>query len=116
MSEQDCLFCKIVSGDIPADIIYESDSAIAFCDINPQAPTHVLVIPRKHIATINDLEESDKETVGSLYLAAKEIARDEGIADDGYRAVMNCNAGAGQTVFHIHLHVLGGRSLTWPPG
>ena len=88
----------------------------AFRDINPQAPTHVLVIPRKHIATINDLGESDMDTVGSLYLAAKEIARNEGIADDGYRAVMNCNAGAGQTVFHIHLHVLGGRPLTWPPG
>ena len=116
MSDQDCLFCKIISGDIPADIVYESDSAIAFRDINPQAPTHVLVIPRKHIATINDLNESDKDTVGNLYLAAKEIAQGEGIADDGYRAVMNCNAGAGQTVFHIHLHVLGGRSLTWPPG
>lgn len=116
MSEQDCLFCKIIAGDIPADIVYESDSAIAFRDINPQAPTHVLVIPRNHIATINDLDESDKDVVGSLYLAAKEIAAQEGIADEGYRAVMNCNAGAGQTVFHIHLHVLGGRQLTWPPG
>lgn len=116
MSEQDCLFCKIIAGDIPADIVYQSDSAIAFRDINPQAPTHVLVIPRKHIATINDLGASDMDAVGGLYLAAKEIARQEGIADDGYRAVMNCNAGAGQTVFHIHLHVLGGRPLTWPPG
>ena len=116
MSEQDCLFCKIIAGDIPADIVYESDSAIAFRDINPQAPTHVLVIPRTHIATINDLDESDKDVVGSLYLAAREIAAQEGIADEGYRAVMNCNAGAGQTVFHIHLHVLGGRLLTWPPG
>jgi histidine triad (HIT) family protein len=116
MSEQDCLFCKIIAGDIPADIVYESDSAIAFRDINPQAPTHVLVIPCNHIATINDLNESDKDVVGSLYLAAKEIAAQEGIADEGYRAVMNCNAGAGQTVFHIHLHVLGGRQLTWPPG
>ena len=116
MSEQDCLFCKIIAGDIPADIVYESDDAIAFRDINPQAPTHVLVIPRKHIATINDLAESDREIVGSLYMAAKEIAAEEGMAEDGYRAVMNCNAGAGQTVFHIHLHVLGGRQLTWPPG
>jgi histidine triad (HIT) family protein len=116
MSEQDCLFCKIVAGDIPADIIFESDSALAFRDINPQAPTHVLVIPRKHIATINDLDEADRETVGDLYLAAKDIARQEGMAEEGYRAVMNCNAGAGQTVFHVHLHVLGGRPLTWPPG
>ena len=116
MSEQDCLFCKIVAGDIPADIIFDSDTAIAFRDINPQAPTHVLVIPRKHIATINDLDEADRETVGDLYLAARDIARQEGIAEEGYRAVMNCNAGAGQTVFHIHLHILGGRPLTWPPG
>ena len=115
MSE-DCLFCKIVAGDIPADIIYESESAIAFRDINPQAPTHVLVIPRQHIATINDLDEADRSLVGDLYLAAQQIAAEEGIADSGYRAVMNCNEGAGQSVFHIHLHVLGGRALTWPPG
>ena len=116
MSEQDCLFCKILNGDIPADIVYESDSAIAFRDVSPQAPTHVLVIPRKHIATINDLGEDDQEIVGSLYLAAKDIARAEGLSDEGYRAVMNCNEGAGQSVFHIHLHVLGGRVLSWPPG
>jgi len=112
----DCLFCKIVAGEIPADIIYESDTALAFRDINPQAPMHVLVIPRKHIATINDIEDEDQGVVGSLYSAAREIAANEGIADAGYRAVMNCNEGAGQTVFHIHLHVLGGRQLTWPPG
>ena len=116
MSEQDCLFCKVLNGDIPADIVYESDSAIAFRDINPQAPTHVLVIPRKHVATINDLGEEDQEIVGSLYLAAKDIARAEGLSDEGYRVVMNCNEGAGQSVFHIHLHVLGGRALGWPPG
>lgn len=116
MSEQDCLFCKVLNGDIPADIVYESDSAIAFRDINPQAPTHVLVIPRKHVATINDLDEEDQEIVGSLYLAAKDIARAEGLSDEGYRVVMNCNEGAGQSVFHIHLHVLGGRALSWPPG
>jgi len=109
MSEHDCLFCKILNGEIPADIVYESDSAIAFRDINAQAPTHVLIIPRKHIATINDLDDEDQEVVGSLYLAAKDIARAEGISDEGYRAVMNCNEGAGQSVFHIHLHVLGGR-------
>ena len=116
MSEQDCLFCSILNGDMPADIVYESDAAIAFRDINPQAPTHVVVIPRKHVATINDLNEEDREIVGSLYLAAKDIARAEGISDEGYRTVMNCNEAAGQSVFHIHLHVLGGRALGWPPG
>ena len=116
MSSADCLFCKIVAGDIPAEIIYESESAIAFRDINPQAPTHVLIIPRQHIATINDLDDGDGATVGHLFKAAKVIAAAEGFADDGYRVVMNCNEAAGQTVFHIHLHLLGGRPLTWPPG
>ena len=116
MSNSDCLFCKILDGDIPADIVHETSSTIAFRDINPQAPTHVLIIPRRHIATINDLDSDDRELVGDLYVAAKEIAAAEGIAEDGYRAVMNCNAGAGQSVFHIHLHVLGGRGLDWPPG
>ena len=112
----DCLFCKILDGEIPADIVYESDTAIAFRDINPQAPTHVLIIPRKHIATINDIEEADQGLVGSLYTAAREIAREEGYAESGYRAVMNCNEDAGQTVFHIHLHLLAGRPMGWPPG
>jgi len=112
----DCLFCKILAGEIPADLVYESDTAVGFRDVNPQAPTHVLVIPRKHIATINDIEPDDQEILGSLYTAAREIAADAGIAEKGYRAVMNCNEGAGQSVFHIHLHVLGGRVLVWPPG
>ncbi len=112
----DCLFCKILAGEIPAELVYESDTAVAFRDISPQAPTHVLVIPRKHIATINDITPEDEAIVGSLYTAAREIAAAEGIADDGYRAVMNCNEGAGQSVFHIHLHVLGGRPMNWPPG
>ncbi len=116
MSESDCLFCKILAGDIPADIVYESETAIAFRDINPKAPTHVLIIPRKHIATINDIGAGDEAVIGSLYSAAREIAKAEGIAEEGYRAVMNCNEAAGQTVFHIHLHLLGGRSLSWPPG
>lgn len=116
MNSADCLFCKIVAGDIPAEIIYESESTIAFRDINPQAPTHALIIPRQHIATINDLDEGDEATVGDLYLAAKVIAAAEGIADDGYRVVMNCNEAAGQAVFHIHLHLVGGRTLGWPPG
>ena len=116
MDSSDCLFCKILAGDIPADIIFESDDAIAFRDINPQAPTHALIIPRKHVATINDLGEGDEALVGNLFLAAKSIAADEGIAAAGYRVVMNCNAAAGQTVFHLHLHLLGGRALAWPPG
>ena len=115
-SNSDCLFCKILAGEIPADTIYVSETAIAFRDINPQAPTHVLIIPRKHIATINDIDSGDQAIVGSLYSAAREIAAAEGIADEGYRAVMNCNAAAGQTVFHIHLHLLGGRAMGWPPG
>jgi histidine triad (HIT) family protein len=116
MKSADCLFCKIVAGDIPAEIIYESESAIGFRDVNPQAPTHVLIIPREHIATINDLNAGHETIVGNLYTAAKTIAADEGLADDGYRVVMNCNEAAGQTVLHIHLHLLGGRSLGWPPG
>ena len=112
----DCLFCKILDGDIPADIIFESATAIAFRDINPQAPTHVLIIPRQHISTINDISEADQSLVGSLFTAAREIAVSEGLSDDGYRVVMNCNEAAGQTVFHIHLHLLGGRSFNWPPG
>jgi histidine triad (HIT) family protein len=116
MTDTDCLFCRIVSGEINADVIYENDQVIAFRDINPQAPTHVLVIPRKHIATVNELEDVDRDIAGALHLAARDIAKQEGIAEDGFRTVMNCNSAAGQTVFHIHLHVLGGRELGWPPG
>lgn len=116
MTDPDCLFCKIVSGDINADVIYENDDVLAFRDINPQAPTHVLVIPRRHIATINELQDSDRIIAGALQLAARDIAKQEGIAEDGFRIVMNCNSAAGQTVFHIHLHVLGGREMGWPPG
>ena len=116
MTASDCLFCRILEGEIPADVIYESDSALAFRDINPQAPTHVLIIPRRHITTINDLSAGDQELVGSLFIAAKEVARQEGLAEDGYRTVMNCGEGAGQSIFHIHLHLLGGRFLNWPPG
>lgn len=116
ISDTDCLFCKFVSGEIKADNVYETDTVLAFRDINPKAPTHVLIIPRKHIATINDLTETDAEAVGELYLAAKEIAKAEGVSDEGYRVVMNCNAAAGQTVFHLHLHLLGGRVFAWPPG
>lgn len=116
MTDKDCLFCQIASGDIDADIVLENDRLVAFRDINPQAPTHVLIIPRKHVATINDLTEDDVDTIGALFLAAAEVAKKDGIADDGYRVAMNCNEGAGQSVFHVHLHVLGGRRMDWPPG
>ena len=117
MNNSDCLFCKIVAGDISADIVYETDHLLAFRDINPQAPTHVLIIPRRHVATINDIAAAAAENeIGRLYSAAAHIAQQEGIADVGYRVVMNCNEAAGQTVFHLHLHLLGGRSLGWPPG
>lgn len=112
----DCLFCKIVSGQIPATLIYQDDRVVAFKDINPQAPMHLLVIPRRHIATLNDLDAADDSLLGRMHRVAAELARVRGIAEDGYRVVVNCNAGAGQSVFHLHLHVLGGRSMTWPPG
>lgn len=112
----DCLFCKIAAGEVSADIVYESDTALAFRDINPMAPTHVLIIPRDHVSTINDLEPEHEALVGSLFSAARAIAAEEGLSDEGYRVVMNCNESAGQSVFHIHLHMLGGRNLNWPPG
>ena len=112
----DCLFCKMVSGDIQPDKVYEDDQVLAFRDIGPQAPTHVLVIPKQHISTLNELDEEHAELVGRLYLVAKDIAEREGIAEPGYRTVMNCNADGGQAVFHIHLHLLGGRPMRWPPG
>ena len=112
----DCLFCKIVDGDIPSNVVFENESVLAFRDINPQAPTHILIIPRRHISTINDIAADDRETVGSLFTAAKEIAGAENLTESGYRVVMNCGEGAGQSVFHIHLHLLGGRGLGWPPG
>ncbi|HET7649823.1 MAG TPA: histidine triad nucleotide-binding protein [Gammaproteobacteria bacterium] len=112
----DCLFCRMVSGEIKPDMVHETGELIAFRDINPQAPTHILVVPRKHISTVNDLAAADAALVGRLVLAAQEIARLEGIDESGYRLVMNCNAGGGQSVFHIHLHLLGGRQMTWPPG
>ncbi len=112
----DCIFCKIAAGEIPATKVLETDDVVVFRDLNPQAPTHLLAIPRRHIATINDLQDDDAGLVGKLYLAARQVAADEGIADSGYRTVMNCREGAGQTVFHIHLHILGGRPMAWPPG
>jgi len=112
----DCLFCKILDGQIPAKLVHEDDRVVAFRDINPQAPMHVLVIPRRHISSLNDLTAEDDGIVGEMVRRGGAIAREHGHGDRGYRTVFNCNADAGQTVFHIHLHVLGGRSLTWPPG
>lgn len=112
----DCLFCKIAAGDIPAKIVYEDDDLLAFRDINPQAPTHILIIPRKHFATINECSESDQQLLGALILRAKKIAEAEQLDQFGYRLVFNINSGGGQEVYHIHLHLLGGRQMTWPPG
>ena len=112
----DCLFCKMVSGEITPDTIYEDDDVLAFRDINPQAPVHALVIPKQHVSTINDLDTDSAVLVGKMMMAAARIAQQEGFAEQGYRTVMNCNAHGGQTVFHIHLHLLGGRVMGWPPG
>ena len=112
----DCLFCKIVNGEIPASLVYEGDRLVAFQDINPQAPTHILVIPRRHIATLNELSAGDEPLIGEMVRRAAAIAKERGHDVAGYRTVINCNADAGQTVFHIHLHLLAGRGMTWPPG
>ncbi len=114
MSE--CIFCKIAAGEIPAERIYEDDLVVGFRDLSPQAPTHVLLIPRRHIATLNDLQPQDEALVGHLYTAAAKVAADEGLAERGYRTLINCNEDGGQTVFHLHLHLLGGRRMRWPPG
>jgi histidine triad (HIT) family protein len=112
----DCIFCKMVAGEIQPDVVYEDDDVLAFRDINPVTPHHLLVIPRRHIATTNDLDPGDAELVGKLYLAAAKVAAELGFAEAGYRTVMNCNSDGGQLVFHIHLHLMGGRAMGWPPG
>ena len=112
----DCIFCKIAAGEIPATKLYDDGEVLAFRDINPEAPVHLLVIPRRHIATLNDLTEADAALIGRLYLAAKRVAAEAGVAESGYRTVINCNRDAGQIVFHVHLHLLAGRELGWPPG
>ena len=115
-SDASCLFCRIASGEIPAKKVHEDDDVVAFHDINPQAPTHVLVIPRHHIAALDAMTVADVSTLGTTVLKATQIARELGLADDGYRLVVNNGEGAGQTVFHIHIHLLGGRAFGWPPG
>ena len=116
MANDKCLFCRIASGEIPAKKVYEDNDVIAFQDINPQAPTHVLIIPRKHIPSLDDLNESDAAILGTMMVRLAQIARDTHINSDGYRVVINKGEAAGQTVFHIHFHLLGGRNLGWPPG
>jgi histidine triad (HIT) family protein len=111
-----CLFCRIVAGEIPASKVYEDDRVVAFNDINPQAPMHVLIVPKAHIATANDLTAADDALVGAMVRRAAAIARERGYDASGFRTVLNCNAQAGQSVFHLHLHVLGGRTMAWPPG
>ncbi len=111
-----CLFCKIINKEIPAQIVYEDQNVLAFKDISPQAPVHLLVIPKKHIASINEAGVEDEQLIGKMILAAQKLADEAGIAKGGYRIVLNCNEDGGQTVFHIHLHLLGGRSMQWPPG
>jgi histidine triad (HIT) family protein len=111
-----CLFCRIIAGEIPSSKVYEDDEVYAFNDINPQAPLHVLVVPKRHIATTSDLTPADDGIVGTMVRRAAAIAAEKGHAERGYRTVLNCNSDAGQTVFHIHLHLLAGRRLGWPPG
>lgn len=112
----DCIFCKIAAGEIPAKIVHESDSLIAFEDVNPVAPVHILIVPKNHIATANDLSEGDRDLIGQMILCARDLAKERNIAEKGYRTVLNCMSGAGQSVYHIHLHLLGGRVFQWPPG
>jgi len=113
---EDCIFCKIARKDIPSTIVYEDDLVTAFRDIAPQAPVHIVLIPKKHISTVLSLTHEDKELIGHMFLVAASLAREQQIAQDGFRLVTNCNRDGGQSVFHLHMHLLGGRSLTWPPG
>lgn len=113
---QDCLFCKIAEGTIPSELLYQDEFCVAFNDINPQAPVHILIIPRTHFASLDEADTQQKETLGHILLTAAEIAREKGIANDGYRVVINTNDNGGQTVFHLHVHLLGGRQFIFPPG
>ncbi|HEV7797939.1 MAG TPA: histidine triad nucleotide-binding protein [Pyrinomonadaceae bacterium] len=116
MSEQSCLFCRIVAGEIPADFIHQDEQSVVIRDLNPQAPTHLLVIPKEHLESLDDASQKDEALLGHLLRVAARVANAEGLAESGYRAVINNGAGAGQSVFHLHVHVLGGRTMNWPPG
>ncbi len=112
----DCIFCKIAAGEIPSEKVCEDEVLFAFRDIQPQAPTHIVIIPKKHIATMDDFDQSDSELLARLLLKCRDIARDENLSENGYRIVINCNRDGGQSVFHVHAHLLGGRHMSWPPG
>ncbi|HEX8140508.1 MAG TPA: histidine triad nucleotide-binding protein [Pyrinomonadaceae bacterium] len=114
--EQDCLFCRIVAGEIPSDVVYQDERSLAFRDINPQAPVHVLVIPREHLESLDDASRRDEAPLGHLLRVAARVANEQGLSESGYRTVINTGAGVGQSVFHLHVHVLGGRAMSWPPG
>lgn len=116
MSEENCLFCRIIAGEIPAEVVHQDERSIAFRDINPQAPVHVLVIPREHIESLDEASQRDEAALGHLLRIAARIANDQGLSESGYRTVINTGEGAGQSVFHLHVHVLGGRPMKWPPG
>jgi histidine triad (HIT) family protein len=116
MSEQSCLFCKMIAGEVQVDLLHQDDACVVIRDINPQAPTHILVIPREHMESLNEASVRDEALLGHLLRVGARIANDEGHAEDGYRTVINTETGAGQSVFHLHVHVLGGRSMSWPPG
>lgn len=116
MIENNCIFCRIIEGEIPASIVYEDELAVAFRDVNPQAPVHLLVIPREHVESLNDVGRSDEQTLGHLLRVAARVANEAGLSESGYRTVINTGADGGQSVFHLHVHVLGGRPLMWPPG
>ncbi len=116
MKSKKCIFCEIVQGEKPATIVHETDHVLAFKDIRPQAPTHILIIPKEHISTLNDLTTEHQNLIGEILLVATELAKKLGLAEPGYRTVFNCNRDAGQDVYHIHLHLLGGRQFYWPPG
>lgn len=111
-----CLFCRIIKREIPGRIVYEDDGVLAFQDINPQAPTHILVVPKKHIDSLSDLSTTDKEVMGSLFLIVNQLAKTNNLAQQGFRTVINTGPNGGQTVYHLHVHLLGGRQMTWPPG
>lgn len=112
----DCLFCKIAHGQIPAKLIHEDETVVAFADINPQAPVHLLVVPKQHITTINDLNQSNQDVISHMILTATQLAKSQNLSEKGYRLVLNCNSEGGQAVYHIHCHLLGGRQMSWPPG
>ena len=116
MEKEECIFCKIIKKQIPCDIVYEDDKVIGFKDISPEAPVHVVIIPKQHIADLNSLKQDEAEIIGHIFIVAKEIAKTLGVAENGYRIVSNCGKQGGQTVDHLHFHLLGGRMLKWPPG